>query len=262
MRKVFMKSVSNLVSALDLGSRELVALVGGGGKTSLLFALAEELHQGKKLVVTSTTTKVRHREAQRSPCIVFTGSVPSWKDKLCEGLQNHGHVFLARGPLDSGKVDGINPALVNEMYQEGGIDYIVLEADGASGRPVKVPADHEPVIPSSSTKVVAMLGLEAIGKQMGPEVVFREDLFCKLTGLESGELLTPTVLARLFLKPEGLFKGTPPSAKRMVFLNKQDLLSESKVAEELAGLILESEVSRVERIVIGSILEKDYTVWR
>jgi len=67
-----MKSVSNLFSALDLGSRELVALVGGGGKTSLLFALAEELHQGKKLVVTSTTTKVRHREAQRSPCIVFT----------------------------------------------------------------------------------------------------------------------------------------------------------------------------------------------
>jgi probable selenium-dependent hydroxylase accessory protein YqeC len=148
------------------------------------------------------------------------------------------------------------------MYQEGGIDYIILEADGSSGRPVKAPADHEPVIPSSSTKVVAMLGLEAIGKQMGPEVVFREDLFCKLTGLESGELLTPTVLARLFLKPEGLFKGTPPSAKRMVFLNKQDLLSESKVAEELAGLILESEVSRVERIVIGSILEKDYTVWR
>jgi len=254
--------VSNLFSALDIGSRELVALVGGGGKTSLLFALAEELHQGKKRVVISTTTKVGHREAQRSPCIVFTGSGPSWKDKLSEGLENHGHVFLARGLLDSGKVDGIVPSIANEMYQEGGIDYIILEADGSSGRPVKAPADHEPVIPSSSTKVVAMLGLEAIGAQMGPEVVFREDLFSKLTGLESGEQLTPTVLARLFLKPEGLFKGTPPSAKRMVFLNKQDLLSENSEAEELAGLILESEVSIVERIVIGSLLEKDYTVWR
>lgn len=262
MREVLMKSVSDLFSALDIGPRELVALVGGGGKTSLLFALAEELHQGKKRVVTSTTTKVGHREAQRSPCIVFTGSGPSWKDKLSEGLQNHGHVFLARGLLDSGKVDGIDPSIVNEMYQEGGIDYIILEADGASGRPVKAPADHEPVIPSSSTKVVAMLGLEAIGAQMGPEVVFREDLFSKLTGLESGEQLTPTVLARLFLKPEGLFKGTPSSAKKMVFLNKQDLLPESGEAEELARLVLESEVSRVERIVIGSLLERDYTVWR
>lgn len=257
-----MKSVSDLFSALDIGPRELVALVGGGGKTSLLFALAEELHQGKKRVVTSTTTKVGHREAQRSPCIVFTGSGPSWKDKLSEGLQNHGHVFLARGLLDSGKVDGIGPSIANEMYQGGGIDYIILEADGSSGRPVKAPADHEPVIPSSSTKVVAMLGLEAIGAQMGPEVVFREDLFSKLTGLESGEQLTPTVLARLFLKPEGLFKGTPSSAKKMVFLNKQDLLPESGEAEELARLVLESEVSRVERIVIGSLLERDYTVWR
>jgi probable selenium-dependent hydroxylase accessory protein YqeC len=262
MREVLMKSVSDLFSALDIGPRELVALVGGGGKTSLLFALAEELHQGKKRVVTSTTTKVGHREAQRSPCIVFTGSGPSWKDKLSEGLQNHGHVFLARGLLDSGKVDGIGPSIANEMYQGGGIDYIILEADGSSGRPVKAPADHEPVIPSSSTKVVAMLGLEAIGAQMGPEVVFREDLFSKLTGLESGEQLTPTVLARLFLKPEGLFKGTPSPAKKMVFLNKQDLLPESGEAEELARLVLESEVSRVERIVIGSLLERDYTVWR
>ena len=255
-----MRKARNLVSALDMGPRELVALVGGGGKTSLLFALAEELHQGKKRVVTSTTTKVRHREAQRSPCIVFTGSGPSWKDKLNEGLQNHGHVFLARGSLDSGKVDGISPSLVNEMYQEGGIDYIILEADGASGRPVKAPADHEPVIPSSSTKVVAMLGLEAIGAQMGPEVVFREDLFGKLTGLELGERLTPTVLASLFLKPEGLFKGTPSSAKRMVFINKQDLFSENKEAEELAGLILESELNNVERVVIGSILDRKYVV--
>jgi probable selenium-dependent hydroxylase accessory protein YqeC len=255
-----MRSESNLVSTLDMGSREFVALVGGGGKTSLLFALAEELLQRKKRVVTSTTTKVSHREAKRSPCIVFTGSLPSWKDKLSEGLQNHGHVFLARVPLDSGKVDGISPSIANDMYQDGEIDYIIIEADGSSGRPVKVPADHEPVIPSSSTMVVAMLGLEAIGKQIGPEVVFRENLFSKLTGLELGERLTPTVLASLFLKPEGLFKGTPSSAKRMVFLNKQDLLSENKEAEELAGLILESELNNVERVVIGSILDRKYEV--
>jgi probable selenium-dependent hydroxylase accessory protein YqeC len=260
MREVLMRRVSNLVSALGMESRELVALVGGGGKTSLLFALAEELHRGKKRVVTSTTTKVRHGEAHRSPCIVFTGSVPSWKDKLSEGLQNHGHVFLARGPVDSGKVDGISPSLVNEMYQDGGIDYIIIEADGSSGRPVKVPADHEPVIPSSATKVVAMLGLEALGKKMGPEVVFRAALFGNLTGLEPGERLTPAVLASLFLEPEGLFKGTPSSAKKIVFLNKRDLLSESGEAEELAGLILGNELNQVEQVVIGSILERKYVV--
>jgi probable selenium-dependent hydroxylase accessory protein YqeC len=256
-----MKIENNLVSALGMGSRELVALVGGGGKTTLLFALAEELPQGKKRVVTSTTTKVGHDEAHRSPCTVFTGSEPLWNKKLSEGLQTHGHVFLARAPLDSGKIDAISPSLANEMYQDEGIDYIIIEADGASGRPVKIPADHEPVIPSSSTKVVAMLGLEAIGAQMGAEVVFRTELFQRLMGLEAGDQLTSAVLARLFWEPEGLFKGTPPSAKKLVFLNKLDLLSEKGEAEQLAGLILGDESKQVERVVIGSIFKKTYSVW-
>jgi probable selenium-dependent hydroxylase accessory protein YqeC len=262
MNEISKRRVSDLVSALGIGPRELVALVGGGGKTTLLFALAEELLKGKKRVVTSTTTKVSHHEARRSPCVVFTGSLPSWKAELREGLQSHRHVFLARAPLDSGKVDGISPSLADEIYQDGEIDYFITEADGSSGRPVKAPADHEPVIPSSSTKVVAMLGLEAIGKPMGPGVVFREDLFSKLTGLDLGERLTSTVLAGLFLSPEGLFKGTPSSAKRMVFLNKRDILAEKREAEELAGLILRHELNRVERVVIGSLLDRDYAVWR
>lgn len=254
------RSVGDLVSALDMGSRELVALVGGGGKTSLLFALSEELHAVSKRVVSSTTTKVRRDEALRSPFIVYTGSLSSWKDILSEGLRNHGNVFLARTPLDSGKVEGISPSVADEMYEDGRIDYIILEADGSSGHPVKVPADHEPVVPSSSTKVVAMLGLEAIGEPMGPDMVFRTELFSNLTGLASGERLTPAVLARLFLEPEGLFKGTPSSAQKFVFLNKKDLLAKPEEAEELAGLILGNESCGVEQVVIGSILKRDYIV--
>ena len=60
----------------------------------LVFALAEELLQGKQRVVTSTTTKVRHREAHRSPCVVFTDSEPFWKDKLNEGLALFNHAKI------------------------------------------------------------------------------------------------------------------------------------------------------------------------
>ena len=262
MSETSKRSESDLFSALDIGSRELVALVGGGGKTSLLFALADELLQRKKRAVTTTTTKIWHREALRSPCLVFMESELTWRDELRAGLLTHGQAFLARGMLDSGKVEGISPSLANEIYQDEEIDYIIVEADGSSGCPVKAPAEHEPVIPSSSTHVVAMLGLEAIGEPMGPQVVFRAALFEKMTGLEPGERLTPAVLASLFLEPDGLFKGTPSSAKKMVFLNKRDLLTESGEAEELAGLILGNELNKVEQVVIGSILEGEYVVIR
>jgi probable selenium-dependent hydroxylase accessory protein YqeC len=258
LRGTLIKSVHDLSSALDMGSRELVALVGGGGKTSLLLAMADERVRAGKRVVTTTTTKMWHREAGRLPQLVFTRLEPSWRIKLNAGLQSPGQVFLARNPLDSGKVEGIEPSMINEIYGEAGIDDILVEADGASGRPVKAPAEHEPVIPSSATLVVAMLGLDALWAPIGPEVVFRVDLFATLTGTEPGQRITPVVLSGLFSGPEGLFKGSPESARRMVFLNKCDLLKDAREAENLAGLILEKESNKLNRVVIGSILKGEY----
>ena len=258
LRGTLIKSVNDLCSALDMGSRELVALVGGGGKTSLLFALANELFQAGKRVVTTTTTKMRQCEARRSHCLVFTDSDSSWRKRFVADLQSHHQVFLARCPLDSGKVEGIDASLIDEIYRGAGIDDIIVEADGASGCAVKAPAEHEPVIPSSATMVVAMLGLDAIGKPIGPGVVFRTELFIKLTGTEPGQHITTAVLSGLFSGPGGLFKGSPESARRMVFLNKSDLLKNVWEAESLAGLILEKGSNKVEQVVIGSIMNGEY----
>jgi len=254
------KSVSSLKEALALETREHLALVGGGGKTSLMFTLAEELCQKKRRIVTSTTTKIWHHEAQSSSCIIFTQSRSSWKDSLREGLNIHGHVFVTQSLLDSGKVKGISTSLADDLYQDHGIDYMLVEADGSAGHPVKAHAEHEPVIPASVTKVVAILGLEAIGRQMEPETVFRVDSFQKLTGLKPGQKLTTPVLAKLFLDPGGLFKGTPPSAKRVVFLNKLDLLSEEREAMELANLIIDDPEKQIDRVVMGSVKRGIYRI--
>jgi probable selenium-dependent hydroxylase accessory protein YqeC len=256
------ETVNNLITALGLEAREHVALVGGGGKTRLMFVVAEELRQAKKRVITSTTTKIWHRQAIDSTHVSFVQSHPAWKDELSEVLQIHGHGFLGHSLLDSGKVRGIDPSLADELYQGKEVDYLIVEADGSAGRPVKAPAEHEPVIPPSTTKVVGMLGLEALDQEVSPEIVFRMDLFCKLAKIEERERLTAIVLSRLFLRPDGLFKGTVPSAKRVAFLNKLDLLSEEQKARDLADLILGDKDSQVKRVVIGSIKESIYKVVR
>ncbi len=256
------ETVNNLTAALGLGAREHVALVGGGGKTRLMFALAEELRQTRKRVITSTTTKIWHREARHSPYVGFVQSSPGWRDELSEGLKAHWHAFLANSLLESGKVEGVKPSLADELYQDKEVDYLIVEADGSAGRPVKAPAEHEPVIPGTATGVVGVLGLESLGQELSPEIVFRIDLFSKLTGLAVGQKLTPIVLCRLFYHPEGLFKGTPVSAKRVGFLNKRDLVSDEKEARNLADLILAEGDSQVDRVVIGSIQESIYKIVR
>jgi len=249
-----------LAAALALEPREHVALVGGGGKTSLMFALADELIGKNRRVITSTTTKIWHHEARKAPCVAFTQSHLSWKETLRGGLKTEGHAFLAQSLLESGKVEGISPSLADALYGEEKIEYLLVEADGSSGHPVKAHADHEPVIPLSATMVVAMSGLEAVGKRVGPEVVFRLDRFIELTGLITGERLTPPVLAGLFLERGGLFKGTPPSSKKVVFLNKYDLLTEEQEAGQLAHIILDNSSGPIDRVVIGSVRKSKYFI--
>jgi probable selenium-dependent hydroxylase accessory protein YqeC len=254
------KVVGKLSNALALEAREHLALVGGGGKTKLMFALAEELCQAKKRVVTTTTTKIWHREAMISPSVAFIQSDSSWRDRLRKEVQRHGYAFLAQSLLESGKVNGISPSLADELYNENAMDYLIVEADGSAGHPVKAPAEHEPVIPSSVTKVVGMLGLEAMGQQVGPEIVFRVEHFRKLTGLITGQRITPSVLSKLFLDPDGLFKGTPVSAKRIAFLNKLDLLKGEGAARDLASSILGDNGRRIDRVVIGSLIRGIYLI--
>ncbi len=252
-------TAKNLTDALALGPREHVALVGGGGKTSIMEALAEELNKGGGRVVTTTTTKVSREEAKRFPCLILCANDPSWEKKLQEGLKNYGYVFLARDFSDTGKVEGIHPQLADSLFTDPLIDYLILEADGSASHPLKAPASHEPVIPSSTSLVVAVMGLEAVGEQFGPQIVFRPELYEKITGLKQGMELTPDAIARGFESSHGLFKNTPGSARRAAFLNKSDLAKDPQKARELADRLLQGPHPVVEAVVIGSVALKTYT---
>ena len=250
----------DLTSALGLRPKEHVAMVGGGGKTSLVFALARELRLMGRRVVISTTTKVWHREAYQSPSVILAPSCTHWHDELTQVLGKHGLVFVGSRELESGKVEGISPKRADAMFQAPLLDYLIVEADGAAGRPVKAPAEHEPVIPSSATLVVALMGLEAMGERLAAEVVFRPDRFERVTGLVQGGRLTPEVLARLFGSPHGPFRGSPRPARQVAFLNKLDLIGDEHEARELAHMILKNPKSRLDRVVVGSILKGRYSI--
>jgi len=248
------------IAGLGLGPREHVAIVGGGGKTSLCFALARELMDAGKRVITTTTTKVWRKEADGAPCVIFCPSGSPDLKRLQEGLGEKGYVFVANRPLDSGKVEGIGPETADALFQNLDMDYVIAEADGAAGRPVKAPAAHEPVIASSVTLVIAMMGLEAVGMPVDSEMVFRPELFSAITGLAEGETITPAALARIFLAPNGLFKGTPNSARRVVFLNKCDRLTPGQNPDELTECLVQDPDASIERVVIGSLLKSVYKV--
>lgn len=253
-------TTSDLIKALTLHTREHIALVGGGGKTTLLFALAEACLGREKRVVTGTTTKVWYYQALKAPRMVLVQEDPSWKERLRDGLSAEGHVFLGQEVLASRKVGGISPSLADDLYAGREMDYLLLEADGAAGLPLKAHAPHEPVIPRSVTKVVAVIGLEALGRPFSRETVFRDERFREITGCLPGQRLSAPIVAGLLFHPLGLFKGAPDSAQRIVFLNKADLLTDAEEAEEMAHLILGQSLHTKIRVVMGSVKTGQYTM--
>ncbi len=245
------------ITALGLGPKEHVAVVGGGGKSTLCFALAEGLAQTGAKVISTTTTKVWQEEANAFPRQALYATDGPGLEAVKTGLEEAGNVFVGGEFLKNGKVEGISAALADDLFGMPGVGYVVIEADGAAGRPLKVPAAHEPVIPESVTTVIALMGLEALGKPLGSDVVFRPALFTALTGLEEGDILNPEGLAGAFDEKMGLFKNTPMAARRMVFLNQLDQLPDDQAARDLSRHLMFAQPS-IERVVLGSFRKNTF----
>jgi len=217
----------------------VVSFVGGGGKTTAMFLLAGELKAlGKKVLITTTTNIFVPEPWQ---CDEFMLEGCTGVDALA--ARSSGTITcLGNGVIDATprKVKSIDPAFIDELRSAGHFDCILVEADGAKRKPVKAPAEYEPVIPSSTTLVMGVIGLDCLGKPVSEETVHRCGLFCACTGKKPGDMIDRESILRLILAKNGLFKGAPTGSRNVVLLNKADtpVLREQGecIARELGGL--------------------------
>jgi probable selenium-dependent hydroxylase accessory protein YqeC len=164
-----------------------------------------------------------------------------------------GHITITSELLaNSGKLKGINPELVSQLIKLDPVIYIIVEADGAACRPLKAPnPTFEPVIPRSSTLVIPVVGIDALGCKLSEENVFRSEIASKLTGLSLGETVSANTIVDLLLHPSGIIKGSPDQARIIPFINKIDLLADLSEARDLASKILEAGHPQIDRVVLG-----------
>lgn len=228
-----------------------ISLVGAGGKTSLLFALAQGFAAAGERVLTTTTTKIFPPAPAQSRLVLHWdgGDLAPVRDALAQ----HAHVTVVQGLTGTGeKCLGLAPEAVDRLQHAGLADRILIEADGAARRPLKIPAAHEPVIPASTDCCIGVMGLSALGRPFGPETVFRHELAAPIlessnapdvkTSRTGDSRISPLLLAALAAHPQGLFKGCPEGARRITFCNKADALEEDQAGmaatlqEAIAGL--------------------------
>ena len=246
------KQSASLSEALRLGLSENIALVGGGGKTSLMFRLAQELSSSGKRVISTTTTHIFPPSHQETPCLIVEPEEDVLIKRLTQELPIHGRVTLAQAFDNNGKLKGLSPETMDKIQALNLADYIVNEADGAAGKPIKAPRHGEPVIPTSITLVLALVGLDALGAPLSTEKASRIELIERLTGLSPYGIMTDEVIATLLTEPNGIIQNTPPNARIVPFLNKSDLVS-TEAVESLASAILARRHMQINQVVAGSL---------
>jgi len=245
--------VGSLTEALGIEAREVISLVGAGGKTTLMFRLAKELSLRGKKVLTTTTTKILEPASRETGSLFVDSDEERIKDFVRGHLDQYDHITIARERLESGKLKGVSPNLVDELCHSKGMDAVIIEADGAAGRPVKAPRENEPVIPTSTTLIVALLGVDGLEMKLSEENIFQPERVSKITGVPMGERLTDEAMAILVTHPEGIFKGAPSSSRVVAFLNKVDIPNGVAKGKSIAHKILDKKHRQIERIVLGQL---------
>ena len=175
-----------------LGVRKgVTAVIGGGGKTTLLRTLGEDLARSGARVILTTTTKFRP----------FPGieTVPGGERDIMEALGRAPLVCAAAPWGESGKL-AESPVPMARLAALA--DYVLVEADGSAGLPLKAHAPHEPVIPAESGRVILVVGASGFGRPVR-EAAHRPERYAALAGRNIETAVTPEIAARV-LRAEGL----------------------------------------------------------
>jgi molybdenum cofactor cytidylyltransferase len=238
-------AVRYLPQALAIQPGELAALVGGGGKTSLMLALGRALAAAGLRAVLTTTTRIAAYELELAPAACEAGDEAG----LAAALAAYGCCLLAQ-PSGVHKASGVAVEVPRQLLARPDVDVVVVEADGAAQRPVKAPAAHEPALPAGTTLLVVVAGIDALAAPIA-EVAHRPERVAALTGLSPGERLTPAALATLASHEQGGLKHLPPEARAALFLNKVEDERQAALAAEVAALALAQ--NGFERVVAGAL---------
>ncbi|MBI4284553.1 MAG: putative selenium-dependent hydroxylase accessory protein YqeC [Chloroflexi bacterium] len=241
-----------LKEALDISPGEVISLVGGGGKTTLMFALARELAESG-LVVTTTTTRIVKPTPEETPLLLVEPDEAKLVRLIQHNATRYRHITVAAEIRDGSKLKGISPKAVVSMASLKEIVYIISEADGSKRRPLKAPNATEPVISPNTSLVIVVLGMDAVDCPLTEEKVFRPEIAAGLLGLSMGATVTAESIARLVTHPAGIAKGSPPHARIIPFLNKVDLDHGLAKGRELARQILALRHPQINKVVLGQV---------
>jgi probable selenium-dependent hydroxylase accessory protein YqeC len=244
-----------LDDAFALATHSYIFLIGGGGKTTLMFTLAHHLSRAGHTVISTTSTRILYPSPQDAARVIIEADPARAATQLRSELPEARHIALAKTLCNADrKLCGHAADELDALRQAHVAHYILVEADGAAGRSLKAHADHEPVISTQADLVIAVIGTDCIGHPLDDAHVHRAARFAQLLNRAIGAPLAPDDVAAIFFHPLGYLKAVPPAADLIVLLSKAGVAAQRANAPQLATALRAADHDkRIARIVLGEL---------
>ena len=240
----------------------IVSLVGAGGKTTMLYLMAQKAASFGKRVLVTTTTHI----------MVPPDAVMAWDVRRVHELWEKGTyaVIGAAAEQDKDKDKKLckpEQTFLKQMISEA--ELVLIESDGAKHFPCKVPASHEPVILPECDIVVGVAGLTALEKPIGQKCFREADVLAflnryhsrqedasgtKTAQIRASDGLTADELSAILASCDGTAKNTS-NREYYVCLNQCDNEAILKEAVRIAMQLQENGIMRI--CLTGNIQGKE-----
>lgn len=204
--------------------KHTICLVGGGGKTTVMYELAAAWAAcGRRVLVLTSTHILRPVDGS------FAADATAVQNLWQQGR----YAVIGTPEFATGKLT-LPPQSVYEALKLQA-DVILCEADGSRHHPCKAPAAHEPVLLPDSDIVLAVVGMDALGHSLA-QACQRPQLAAALLGCGAEKILDAQMLTVLLLSEQGAHKNV---GKRIYYivLNKCDLIKAAQQEEMLRLLV-------------------------
>lgn len=190
----------------------ITAAIGGGGKTTLMQVLAKELSALGTVIVTTST--------HIFPMPGMTLLTDTTETAIAQQISRENPICIGstakQGKLSAPMIPFYRLAML--------ADYVLVEADGSKGLPLKAHLPYEPVIPPATNQVICVAGASAVGKTVA-DCAHRPNLYAALAGCAVTDTITPDAVVRV-LQQEALHTR--------VFVNQVHTPAEHLFAQQIA----------------------------
>lgn len=198
-----------LFNIVDENKKEIITVVGAGGKTSFINYLVNYYRKYLKVLSTTTTKIYKPQEENYDTIIMLNDNENSRK------IKNNSATVCGKYIDKDNKIVGLDFDELKRIIPN--FDLIFIEGDGSKKKKLKGWREDEPIVYPYSTKTIGILDITAYNLDIKEENIHRVKEFKKLIE-EYNSKTSINNLKDIILHKNGIFKNA--KGEKILFINK------------------------------------------